>query len=176
MALNIYVVDIVQRLSHVQLFVTPWIAALQASLSSTISQTLPKFTSTESGMLSNHLILCRPLLLLPSVFPSIGVFSIESTLCIVGQSTEASAAASFLPMNIQGWFPLGLTDLVSLLSKGLSVVFPSTTMVTRLRSKKREREEKKKRDVWGRRGMHERVNEKSFWQLTNSPCSNPWQN
>ena len=92
--------------------------------------------STESVMIFDHLILCRPLLLLPSVFPSIGVFSIESTLCTVGQSTEASASASVLPMSLQGWFPLGLTDLVSLLSEGLSIVFPSTTMVTRLRAKK----------------------------------------
>ena len=64
-------------------------------------------------MLSNHLILCRPLLLLPSIFPSIRVFSSESALCIKCQSTGASASASVLPMNIQGWFPLGLTGLIS---------------------------------------------------------------
>ena len=64
-------------------------------------------------MLSNHLILCRPLLLLPSIFPSIRVFSSESPLCIKCESTGASASASVLPMNIQGWFPLGLTGLIS---------------------------------------------------------------
>ena len=71
-----------QSLSHVQLFVTPWTSAHQASLSFTISQSLPKLMSIESVMPSNHLILCRPLLLLPSIFPSIRVFSSESVLCI----------------------------------------------------------------------------------------------
>ena len=69
-------------LSHVQLFATPWIAACQASLSITNSWSLPKLLSIESVMSSNHLILCRPLLLLPSVFPSIRVFSNESALHI----------------------------------------------------------------------------------------------
>ena len=73
---------VVQRLSHVLLFVTPWTAAQQASLSFTISWSLLKFTSIESVILSNnHLILCRPLLL-PSIFPSIRVFSTELALCI----------------------------------------------------------------------------------------------
>ena len=72
----------VQSLSHVWLFATPWTAAQQASLSITNSWTLLKLTSIESVMPSNHLILCRPLLLLPSIFPSIGVFSKESVLCI----------------------------------------------------------------------------------------------
>ena len=72
----------VQSLSHVQLFVTPWTAARQASLSITISQSLPKYMSIESVMPSNHLILCHPLLLPPSIFPSIRVFSNESALCI----------------------------------------------------------------------------------------------
>ena len=66
--------------SCVQLFVTPWIAALQASLSSTISWSLLEFMSTESVMLPNHLILCHSLLLLPTILPSIRVFSSESTL------------------------------------------------------------------------------------------------
>ena len=69
-------------LSHVQLFATPWTAAGQASLSITISRSLLKFMSFESVMPSNHLILCHPLLLLPSIFPSIRVFSNESALCI----------------------------------------------------------------------------------------------
>ena len=72
---------VVQSLSCVQLFETPWTAALQAPLSS-IFRSLLKFMSIESGMLSNHLILCCPLLLLPSVFPSIRVFSSESALHI----------------------------------------------------------------------------------------------
>ena len=72
----------VQSLSHVQLFVTPWTAACQASLSITNSQSLLKLMSIESVMPSNHLILCHPLLLPPSIFPSIRVFSSESALCI----------------------------------------------------------------------------------------------
>ena len=70
----------VQSLSHVQLFATPWIAAYQASLSITNSRSPPKPISIELVMPSNHLILCRPLLLLPSIFPSIRVISKESTL------------------------------------------------------------------------------------------------
>ena len=72
----------VQSLSCVRLFATPWTAARQASLSTTNSQSLPKLMSIELVMPSNHLILCCPLLLLPSVFPSIRVFSNESALCI----------------------------------------------------------------------------------------------
>ena len=72
----------VQSLSHVQLFAAPWTAAHQAPLSFTVSQRLLKCMSIESVMLSNHLILCHPLLLLPSVFPSISVFSNESALDI----------------------------------------------------------------------------------------------
>ena len=72
----------VQLLSRVWLFATPWAAVHQASLSNTNSHRLPKLMSTESVMLSNHLILCCPLLLLPSIFPRIRVFSNESTLCI----------------------------------------------------------------------------------------------
>ena len=72
----------VQSLSHVRLFETPWTAARQASLTVTNSRSLLKLMSIESVMPSNHLILCRPLLLLPSVFPSIRVFSKESVLGI----------------------------------------------------------------------------------------------
>ena len=72
----------VQLLSRVQFFVTLWTAARQASLSITNSQSLPKYMSVELVMPSNHLILCRPLLLPPSIFPSIRVFSNESALCI----------------------------------------------------------------------------------------------
>ena len=120
----------VQSLSHVWLFVTPWPAACQAPLASTISWGLFKFTSIESAMLSNHLVLCCPLLLLSSIFPSIKVFSNELTLHIRWQSIGASASASVLPMNIQCWFLLRLTGLISLQSKGLSTVFSSTTILT----------------------------------------------
>ena len=72
----------VQSFSRVQLFVTPWTAARQASLSITNSQSLLKLMSIVSVIASNHLILCRPLLLLPSIFPNIRVFSNESILCI----------------------------------------------------------------------------------------------
>ena len=79
----------VQLLSHVQLFVTPWTAECQASLSITNSQGLLKLMSIESVMPSKHLILCHPLLLLPSIFPIIRVFSNESDLCIRCQSIGA---------------------------------------------------------------------------------------
>ena len=75
-------VQSVQSLSHVRLLVTPWTAAWQASLSITNSQILLKLMSIESVMPSNHLILCRPLLFLPSIFPRIRVFSNESVLLI----------------------------------------------------------------------------------------------
>ena len=119
----------VQALSRVQLFVTPWTAALQASLSITNSWSLLKLTSIESVMPSNHLIFCRPLLL-PSIFPSIRVFPVTQFFASGGQSigVSVSASASVLPMNIQDWFPLGLTSWVSLLSKGLSRVFSNTTV------------------------------------------------
>ena len=79
----------------------------------------------ESVMPSNHLIPCYPLLLLHSLFPSILMSQLFSS---GGQSIGASASAPVLPMNIQGWFPLGLTGLISLLSKGLSRVFSNTTV------------------------------------------------
>ena len=101
----------VQSLSHVRLFETPWTAAHQASLSISNSQSLLKLMSIELVMPSNHLILCQPLLLLPSIFPSIRVFSSASG----GQSNGASTSASVLPMNIQGWFPLGLTGVISVI-------------------------------------------------------------
>ena len=80
--------------------------------------------SIESVMLSNHLFLCHPLLLLPSIFPSITVFSSESALCI--WRPKYWSLSLILPKNIQGWFPLGLTGLITLLFKGLSRVFSST--------------------------------------------------
>ena len=192
----------VQSLSRVWLFATPWTAAHQASLSITSSQSPPKPTSIESVMPSNHLILCRPLLLPPSTFPSIRVFSNESVLHMRwpkywsfsfsicpsnehtglisfkmdwldllavqgtlksllqhhsskasilrgsafflvqlshsymttgktgGQKIGTSASASILPTNFQGWLPLGLTVLISLLSWGLWRVFSCTSLKT----------------------------------------------
>ena len=87
---------------------------------------LLKLMSIESVMPSNHLILCRPLLLLPSTFPSIRVFSNESVLHIIGRSIGISA--SVLPMNIQDWFPSGCTGWIALQSKGLSRGFSNTTV------------------------------------------------
>ena len=112
----------VQSLSHVQLFATPWTAAHQSFLFFTISRSLLKLTSIELVMPSNHLILCL-LLLLPPILPSIRVFSSESALRMRWLSIRVSASTSVLPMNIQSWFPLGLTGLISLLSKGLLRVF-----------------------------------------------------
>ena len=91
----------VQSLSHVQLFVTPWTAACQASLSITNSRSLLKFMSMESVMPSNPLILCPSLLLLPSFFPSIRVFSSESVPRIKWPKYCGTASASVLPMNSQ---------------------------------------------------------------------------
>ena len=108
------------------LFATPWTAGYQASMSFRISESLLKFTSIESMMPSNHLILCHPLLPPPSIFPSIRVFSNEPAFESGGQSIGASA--SVLPMNIQGLFLLGLIGLISLQSKGLSRVFSNTTV------------------------------------------------
>ena len=107
---------------------TPWTAACQASLSFTISQSLLKLMSIESVMPSNHLILCRPLLLLPSIFPSIRVFSKESALRIrwskywsfsISPSNEYSGLIAFR---------ISMTVLISLQSKGLSRVFSNTTV------------------------------------------------
>ena len=103
-----YFLSSVQSLIHVQLFVTPWIAAQQASLSITSSQSLLKLMSITLVMPSNHLVLCRPLLLPPSIFPSIRVFSNESVLRIRWPKYSVSASVSVLAMNIQNWSPLEL--------------------------------------------------------------------
>ena len=113
------VVAAVQSLSRVQLLVTPWAAACQASLSFTVSQSFLKFTSIESVMPSNHLILCCPLLFLPSIFPSIRVFSNESVLHIrwpkywsfsfsISPSNEYSGLISFRMdwFDLLSWSPL----------------------------------------------------------------------
>ena len=117
-----------QSLSRVRLFATPRTAARQASLSITNSWSLFKLMSIESVMPSSQLILCRPLLPLPPIPPSIRVFSNESTLRMRCQSTGVSALASFLPKKSQGWYPSEWTSWISLQSKGLSRVFSNTTV------------------------------------------------
>ena len=118
----------VQSLSRIQLFVTPWTAACQASLSITNSWSWLKLMSIESVMPSNHLILCCPFSSCLQSFPASGSFPMSWLFAPGGQSIGASASTSVLPINIQGWFPLGLTGLISLQSKGLSRVFSNTTV------------------------------------------------
>ena len=107
-------------LSRVWLFATPWTAARQASLSITNSRSLLKLMPIKSVMPSSHLILCRPLLLLPPIPPSVRVFSNESILCMRWPKYWVSASTSVLPMNTQDWSPLGWTGWISLQPKGLS--------------------------------------------------------
>ena len=107
---------------------TPWTAAHQVSMSITNSQSLFKLMSIKSVMPSNHLILCYPLLLLPQSSPASGAFLVSQFFASRGQSIGVSASASVLPMNIQDSFPLGLTGLIFLQSKGLSRVFSNTTV------------------------------------------------
>ena len=113
----------VQSLSRDRLFVTPWIAALQNSLSITNSQSSLKLTSIELVMPSSHLILCHSLVLLAPIPPASESFPMSQLFVWGGQSTGVSALASFLPKNTQDWSPLGWTGRISLQSKGLSRVF-----------------------------------------------------
>ena len=115
-------------LGRVRLFVTPWTEARQDSLSITNSQSLLKLMSLELVMPSNHLILCYPLLLPPSIFPASESFQMSQFFTSGGQSIGVSASASVLPMNIQDWFRLEWTGWISLQSKGLSRVFSNTTV------------------------------------------------
>ena len=118
----------VQSLSRVRIFMILWTTTHQASLSITNSQSLPKVMSIETVMPYNHLILCRPLLLLPSIFPSIRVFSNESALCIRWPKYW-SFSFNISPSNEHsGQSPLGWTCWMSLLSMGLSRVFSNTTV------------------------------------------------
>ena len=126
--LRLYQFSSVQSFCHVRLFLTPRTAAHYASLAMTNSQSLFKLMSIVSVMPSNHLILCRPLLLPSSIFPSIRVFSNSQFFTSGGQSIGASASASVLPVNIQGWSPLGMISLISLQSRGLSRVLSNTTV------------------------------------------------
>ena len=106
----------------------PMTAAHQAPLPFTISWNLLKFMSIESVMLSNHLIICYPLLLVLKSSPASGSFSMCWFFTSGGQSIGTSALASVFPVNIQDWFPLGLIGLISLQSKELLRVFSSTTI------------------------------------------------
>ena len=107
---------------------TPWIAAHQASLSITNSRSSLKLTSIESVMPSSHLILCRPLLLLPPIPPSIRVFSNESTLHMRWPKYWSFNFSIIPSKEIQGWSPAEWTGWISLQSKGLSRVFSNTTL------------------------------------------------
>ena len=118
----------VQSLSHVRLFATPWTAARQASLSITNVQSSRKLMSIESLIPSSYLILCRPLLLLPPISPSIRAFSDESTLRMRWPSIGVSALALVIPKNTQDWSPLEWTGWISLQSKVLSRVFSNSTV------------------------------------------------
>ena len=143
---NIFPLSIssVQSLSRVRLLETPWTAARQASLSITIAENLLKLMSTESVMPSNHLILCRPLLLLPSIFPSIRVFSSESVLHIswpkywsfsfnISLSKEYSGLTSFRMdwsdlLAVQG----ALKSLLLYHSSKVSILWHSTFFIVQL--------------------------------------------
>ena len=118
----------VQSFSRVRLFVTPWIAARQASLSITNSWSSHRLTCIESVMPSSHLILCRPFSFCPQSLPASESFPMSQLFKWGGQSTGVSALASVLPMNTQDWFPLERTNSISLQSKGLSRVFSNTTV------------------------------------------------
>ena len=118
----------VQSLSSVWLFATPLIAARQASLSMTNSQSSLRLMSIESVMPSSHLILCRPLLLLHPIPPSIRVFSNESTLRMRRLKYRTFSFSIFPFKEIQGWSPSEWTGWISLQSKGLSRVFSNTTV------------------------------------------------
>ena len=97
-------------------------------LSITNSQSLLNLMSIESVMPANHLILCHPILLPPSIFPTSGSFPVSQLFAAGGQSMGVSASASVLPMHVQDWFPLGWTGWISLQSRGLPRVFSNTTV------------------------------------------------
>ena len=121
-------ISLVQLLCCVWLFSTPWNVARQASLSITNSWSWLKLLSVELVMPSNYLILCRPFSSCLQSFPASGSLLMSWLSASGGQSIGASASASVLPMNVQDWFPLELTGLIFLQSKGLSRVFSNTTV------------------------------------------------
>ena len=118
----------VQSLSYVWLLAIPWTAAHQASLFITTSRSLLKLMSIESVMPSNHLSSVIPFSSCLQSFSASGSFPVSQFFESGGQSIGVSALASVLPVNIQDWYPLGLTSLISLQSKGLSRVFSNATV------------------------------------------------
>ena len=119
--------SLVQSLSNVRLFVTPWTAARQTPLSLTNSRSLLKLMSTESVIPSNHLIMVIPFSSCLQSFPEAGSFQMSQFFAAGGQSIGVSASTSVLPMNSQDWFPLGWTGWI-LKTKGLSRIFSNTTV------------------------------------------------
>ena len=122
---NIFAIAVVQLVNLAQLFVTLWTAACKASLSSKISLSLLTFMSMsiKSVIPSNHLILCCPFSFCLQSFPALGSFSVSWLLTSGGQSNGASVSTAVLPMNIQGWFPLGLTGSISMQFNRLLNIF-----------------------------------------------------
>ena len=116
---------VVQSLSHVRLFATPWTAAHWASLSFTISWSLLNSCPLSQWCYPTISSSVVPISCLQS-FPASGSFSVSQLFASGGQSIGVSTSASALPMNIHSWFPLGLTGLISWLSKGISRAFSST--------------------------------------------------
>ena len=117
-----------QPLSHVWLFVIPWTAACQTSLSITNSWSILKLMSIGSVMPSNHLILCCPFSSCPQSFKASGSFPVSQFFALGSQSIEASGSASVLPINIQDWFPLEWTGWISLLLDLLADIFQRTLL------------------------------------------------
>ena len=125
---HIHINSSVQSLSHVRLFVIPWIAARQASLSITNSRSSLRLMSIESVMPSSHLILCHPLLLLPPIPPSIRVFSNESALRMRWPKYWSFSFSIIPSKEIPGLISSEWTGWISLQSKGLSRVFSNNTV------------------------------------------------
>ena len=124
-----YFLAVVQLFSCVQSFLTSWTTACQSTLSFTISQNLLKLVFIGLVRPYHHLVFCHLLSLLPSIFPSIRViFQLSQFFTSDGRSTRASVSVSVLSMNVQDRFPLGLTGLICLQSKGLSRVLSNTTV------------------------------------------------
>ena len=122
------VIIVVQLLSHVWLFSAPWIAACQASLSLLSLRGCSNSCPLSQWCHPTFSSSLTPFSSCPQTFSASGSFPMSQLFTSDGQRSEASAPASVLPMNIQGWFPLGLIGLISLLSKGLSRIFSSTTV------------------------------------------------
>ena len=122
------VIVVVQSFSHIWFFATPWTAAHQASQSFTIVQSLLKYTFAESAMPATSHPLLPPSPPALNLSQHQGLFLMSWLFASGGQSIGTSASASVLPMNIQGWFPLGMTGLISLMPNGLSSVFANTTV------------------------------------------------